>query len=470
MALFATLLHGRLLRNDRLARVDNQVREAANILLASDLNRYREVEFEKVDKILSDELGESRIGKLFVIRDLSGKIIFQSVGAKLLPIKNIPYDSEWITLYNREKLIRVLNIPLPNIPDRTLQVGLVVDNSLISPAYFSPGNLFFVGSIFLLGWITAWALTSTLLRPISQLVNFISSISPESALALPPLPKELARFKHVPKKRDELRRLVDSFSSLMEKVNRGYKLSRVWSYQMAHELKTPLAIMEGEIANARKTGEIKPELAQALLKELMEASETVTEFLTWAELEGASTQKNLYAVSARTILCDIQRRLANKFNGRLVVNVENDFYVLSNLQHFEHLLMNLVTNALLYSPLGTPVEISSPAPQMIRIADRGPGMPRQVLERIGEPFNRDDSVRSTRTKGHGLGLAYVHSVCKLYAWKIDISSSAQGTEIYLRFPDPAEDSAEEVLPAASVMKERKAGLTLKGNAWEETTQ
>ncbi|MGZ3695293.1 MAG: sensor histidine kinase [Bdellovibrionota bacterium] len=443
VALGATLLHGQLLKNDRILRMDWQLREAANALQDSNFASSQTIDSLRGDNIINELLADSRIGKLFVVRDKSGRPIFESASVTLLSIKDIPRSPEWISMYRNGKFIRILNLQVRNFPDRTLQVGLVVDNSLISPAIFSGGNFFFVGSIFLLGSISAWALTSTLLRPISQFVNFITSISHESSLGIPALPKELLGFRSTQKKGDELRRLLDSFSSLIEQVNRGYKLSRIWSYQMAHEMKTPLAIMEGEISNALKRGELKPELATALQQELMEVSETVTEFLTWAELEGASAQKNLYAVSAHTTLVDIKRRLTTKFGGRLEIEIASDFYVLSNIQHFEHLLMNLITNALLYSPGETAVEVYSPAPQTIRIVDHGPGFPQAVLERIGEPFNRDDSVRTTPAKGNGLGLAYVRSVCRLYDWKFEINSSISGTEINLLFPDLAEDSLEE---------------------------
>jgi signal transduction histidine kinase len=456
VALGATLLHGQLIRSDRLARMDQQIIEAAEKIYASSFSRSDPADFNKADKILSDELGDQRIGKLFVLRDADGKELFKGASAKLLPLKELPMNSEWVTLYSQGKLIRIYNHSIPNFPNRILQVGLIIDNSLISPAIFSPGNLLFVASIFLLGLISSWALTSTLLRPISQLVDFISNISPESSLAMPLLPDDLILLRGNTKKRDELQRLVDSFSSLMEKVNRGYKLSRVWSYQMAHELKTPLAIMEGEISNARKKGELSSDLAKALLKELMEASETVTAFLTWAELEGANSQTNLYAVSAKNTLANIRQRLNGNFGERLQINIQSDFYVVSNLQHFEHLLLNLITNALAYSPVDQNVEVLSPSSRFIRVIDRGPGISPQVLERLGEPFNRGSTLRSNQSKSHGLGLAYVHSVCRIHSWKLEINSTPQGTEITVIFPDLTEDSLEE--PVKGSKQNQKHGV------------
>lgn len=441
----ATLLHGHLLRKDRVTRVDQQMRDAGEKILRSDLLRLQNPEYARVDQMLSDELGDSRIGKFFAIRTHGGEIIFESMGAKLFNLRSTPAETEWFTLYQNGKWIRVLNLQLPNIPSRVLQVGIALDNALISPDYFSSANLMFLACIFVLGLATAWGLTSFLLHPLSQLVKFISGISLESSISLPALPPELTRLRHGAKtgRKDELKQLIESFSSLMERVNRGYKLSRAWSYQMAHELKTPLAIMEGEITAARKNGELPPETAERLLQELMAASTAVTEFLTWAELEGAAEQRNLYALPAHTTLSDLQNRLANKFPGRIQLKLENNFYVFSNLQHFEHLLLNLASNALHYSPLGSVVEISTPHPQEIRVRDLGAGIPPKVLERIGEPFNRGGAPRNNLSRGHGLGLAYVRSVCRLYGWTFQIQPQQPGTEIILQFPDLAEESTDE---------------------------
>lgn len=451
VALGASFVHGRLLRSDRLARMDIQIRDAANNLLDTDLDRTENKDFERIDNLLTAQLGDARIGKLFALRDADGKVIFQSTGAKLLSFQDLPVNPEWVTLYQNGKLVRLLNVHFQGARARTLQVGLVMDNSIIAPAFFSQGNLFFGAFIILLGTVAAWTLTSTLLRPISQLVQFISGISPESGIAIPPLPRELDRLKRGSKESDELRGLLDSFSALTERVNRSYKLSRVWSYQMAHELKTPLAIMEGEIALARKKGVLPSDLADSLLCEVMASSEIVTDFLTWAELEGASAKKNLYANSVRSVLTGLQRRFSNKFSGRLELKIENDFYVLANSQHLENLLANLISNALIYSPESEKVTVSTPAPNTLCISDCGPGIPAQVLERYGEPFNRAESVKKSHTKGNGLGLAYVQSVCRLYLWDVEVASHGKGTDVILRFPSSADEFVAEARPASEVV-------------------
>ncbi len=429
VAIGATFLHGFLIYKERYDLVDQQVRDTASALLDSEINGLRKIEIERVEEILSEELGETRIGKFFIIRNALGEKIFESTSARLLPVKYVPQNPQWISIKEKGKFIRILNLKLPRIPDRTLQVGVVIDDGLISPNYFSFANLAFIGIIFLLGLGAAWGLTSTLLQPISKFVEFITSITRESPLPLPQPPKLSGNQN----RRDELVKLIEGFSLLVEKVNRSHKLSRSWSYQMAHELKTPLAVAEGEIASAKRSGEISPKVAARVSNELMEASETVTDFLTWAELDGISAKRNLFAVSARKAILEIQQRLAIKYSERLKITAESDFYVLASPQHFEHMILNLILNALQYSPDNREVEVNLDSSGVLTIRDFGNGIPKEVLERIGEPFNKGDSY-SKSAKGHGLGLAYVQSVCNLYGWKIEIQTGSGGSTITLYLP------------------------------------
>lgn len=437
VAVGATFLHGYLLHRERLELLDGQVREAATALLDSEINRARNLDLDRVEEILSEELGESRIGKFFVIRNAAGEILFENNSATLLPWREIPENPQWVTIQEKGMFLRVLNLKLPKIPDRTLQVGIVMEQSLLQPTYFSFTNLAFVGIIFVLGLGAAWGLTSTLMRPISRLVEFISGIVQDSALTLPPLPRGLARLA-AHQRNDELSRLVDSFGHLLEKINRGQKLSRAWSYQMAHELKTPLAIAEGEITGAQRSGELGAERAGRLRAELMAASETVTAFLTWAELEASAGRPSLYAVSAEKTLSGLQQRLTARFGNRITLKVAQDFYVLAGVQHLEHLLLNLIQNALLYSPTETPVHVEIAQRRRIEIRDFGPGISPKVLERLGDPFNRGDH---SPNGGHGLGLAYVSSVCKLYGWRIALHAADPGTCIVLEFPSNEDEES-----------------------------
>lgn len=435
VALGATSLHGLVLKEERLALIDQQVRDAATALLDSELNGRPVTDNDRVEEILSDELGETRIGKFFVLRNAEGHVLYESGSVRLLPVREIPRRPQWVTLRAKGRFIRVLNLELPRVPDRALQVGIVVDESLVDPNYLSTSNLSFAAFILLLGLLAAAVLTSTLLRPLSLLVEYIAGISPEARAGLPSLPPALRRIADRALPRDELRRLLESFSALWAKIDRTQKLSRVWSYQMAHELKTPLAVMEAEIARGKGAAEISGPAAEALRHELWEASETVSAFLTWAELEGAGSDPSAdrHAISVHKTAALVAERLSKTEPGRVELRIDEDFRVFASPPHFEHMLLNLVSNALNHSAPGSKVVVHTEAAGKLVITDEGPGIPERVLSRWGEPFNKGESGR----RGHGLGLAYVQSVAKLYGWSVEPKSSPRGTEIHLNLSPPS---------------------------------
>ncbi len=433
-----SVLHGELLRHEKIDLIDQQVRETASALLDSELGDLRKIAFERVDAIISEELGENRIGKFFIIRNNAGDILFESAAVRLLPLIEVPRTPRWISIHKNGLYIRILNLELPRINDRTLQVGVLIDEALISPRYFSKSNTLFTGAIVAVGLLSAWILTSLLMRPISQLSSFVQNAAGGAGgkNGLPPLPGYLKKYATKSRaSRDELYNLLRSFETLIERVNKDYRLSRFWSYQMAHELKTPMALIEAQMAEGVTQNKVSEQVAESVLSEVFGISETITSFLTWAETENASIGSQLFVVRAGQVTADCIRRLNAYYDGRLGLELKSDFDIMANIQHLEHALNNLAVNALKYSPSDKPVTIEI-GDHSIAFIDSGPGIPPDVLERLGEPFNRGGMTSNLIGKrSNGLGLALIHSISKLYGWKIGIESSAKGTIIRLTFPN-----------------------------------
>lgn len=437
-------LHSLFLRQERIRLIDQQVRETATALLDSEFAELKRTEFARAEEIISEELGESRIGKFFVVRNDAGDVIFQSSSAHVLALEQIAREPQWVTMEDEEQYIRVLNLKLPRIPGRTLQVGLVIDRELLSPSYLSAPFLMFIGTTISLGLLVAWFLTSTLLKPIHALADFVeeTAISASRAKELPMLPEKLRARKKGLKSGDEFHKLLAGLEFLIGKINKGYQLSRFWSYQMAHELKTPMAIVEAEIENARRGGKIDEVVATSIQSEILQVSETISSFLAWAEVENSKGHKNLFAIRASKLVANQVRRFGGAGAGRLVIDVRSDFYILSSLQQAEQLLQNLIANALVYSPPDTPIQVVV-LDHKIRIADEGPGIPFPVLARLGEPFNKGEALSGTKSGGHGLGLAFVQSVAKLHNWELNIQSNRSGTVIEIDFPSIQDEDHDD---------------------------
>lgn len=429
-------IHSEFLKRERLALIDEQIRATAIALVDSQLGDLRKIDFDHAEEIISEELGENRIGKFFIIRNNQGDVVFESTGAKVLPLIEVPRQPMWVQMKTPGGFIRVLNLQLHRIHDRTLQVGVFVDKKIFSPSYLSGSSLVFLLVVLILGFAASLFLTSFLLKPVARLEAFLTNLI--ERLKVSPLlantPKTLSP-KASPSSKDEFERLVAGLDTLIDKVNRNYRLSRAWAYQMAHELKTPLAILQLEAERLRRENSLDEGQIRPLLLESEKISETIHSFLSWAELENAGHPRRIFANKLSSVIQSFRERMGTEGGGgsRVVVDVKSDPVVFADRSHLEQLVSNLISNALLHASGENSVFVKIDD-HSLTVADSGPGIPHEVIERIGEPFNRGDS----KARGHGLGLAWVSSICRFYSWRMHISSDERGTAITVSFPDEAD--------------------------------
>jgi signal transduction histidine kinase len=427
-------LYEYVLKQERLQLIDRQIRDAASILLDSDLVALRTIDFHRVEEILNQELGEDRIGKFFIIRNANDEVLFQSLSAKLLPIKNIPRNEQWVSYKNHDQFIRVLNLNLPKIPDRSLQVGFVIDENILSSDFLSNDKLLFIFFIFLAGITVSWFLARKLLQPISVLSDYIDRLAEnkDGRLELPQLPPSISSLTKNGAKNDDFKKLVSSFEKLTDRVNKGYKLSRFWSYQMAHELKTPMAVIEAITSDAARRAKIDDETAKKIVAEVLLVSDTISSFLNWAEVENTGSPTTLHVNRVSKTIDALLARLQATYPHRIELRLHQDFSIYSNMQQLEQMLSNLIINACDYSSQKVIIDVDT---HKISIIDSGDGFSQNVLDRLGEPFNSGGLTTTSGNSGSGLGLAYVKSVCHLYNWELHIESSSNGSTIYLKFPE-----------------------------------
>lgn len=426
------LLHSVFLKQERLELIDQQVRETASALVDSDLGGLKQVNFDQADEIISEELGETRIGKFFIIRNQSGDVIFETLSAKLLPIAEVPRSPQWVQINVKGKFIRILNLQLPRFPDRTLQVGLVLDESIVNPDYISKSTIIFILTIIFIGLTVSWVSTTFLLRPIAELEKFLSSVSEKSKYQtkLPSIPENLkaanSKFSN-----DEFERMVAVLDNLIGRVNKNYELSRLWAYQMAHELKTPLSILKLQVENIAKKQNLTIDEIEPITVEEKKISDTINSFLAWAELENSTKQQHLFINKVSESIESVCIRLFRDSKRPIHKGTQSNFSIVANPQHLEQLISNILSNAHNYTEVDKPIYIET-FDRALVIRDSGSGISQDVISRLGEPFNRGE-YKIHRSEGHGLGLAWVKSICKIYDWEVLIKSDSHGTEVKIDF-------------------------------------
>jgi signal transduction histidine kinase len=231
---------------------------------------------------------------------------------------------------------------------------------------------------------------------------------------------------------DEFSTLVENTNDLLERININYKMTRPWTYQLAHEIKTPLSILSFDVESL-STEELKDKSLITSMKDQIERiSIIVSQFLEWASVENTQQKDNLFALRIANSIETQCEGLERIFTGRLNYKTKEEFMVISNPQHLHQLINNLLTNALNYSPKESEVLIET-FDNILRVTDSGNSIPAEVVERIGQPFNCGPQLPLLKHKLSGLGLAWINTITKIYNWNLDIQSGVSGTVITIKF-------------------------------------
>ncbi len=271
------------------------------------------------------------------------------------------------------------------------------------------------------------------LRPVADMARTIRQITAESlSLRLKP-----------PATRDETRELADLFNAMLARLEDSFLSERRFIQDVSHELKTPLTILKGELEVALKKARTAGEYAailQSNLEETEKMAKIVGDLLTLARFDNREVRLE----HARVDLWGLLKKTSDSLAGlalRAGVMVElssggADIGTDADSGQLGRLFMNLLDNAIKYSPAGGTVGISvqlegrRPA---VRITDNGSGIPAGDLPHIFKRFYRADAARSSG--GFGLGLAIAKSIADAHGAEIKAESApGRGSAFTVIFP------------------------------------
>lgn len=236
---------------------------------------------------------------------------------------------------------------------------------------------------------------------------------------------ELARgnFSHrvrVPPSDDEVARLARSFNRMAAQLGDLERLRREFIANVSHELRSPLTSMRGFLQGILD-GTVAPSDRHRYLElafdETLRLSRLVNDLLDLAALEAGEVQFDLAALdpaeAARRAAAKMEPQAAAKGLTLAVDAAEGLPAVLADPDRLEQVLINLLDNAVRFTPPGGSVTISvRPAPGgvALAVADTGPGLAPEELERVWERFYKGDRARTRGAGGTGLGLPIVRQL------------------------------------------------------------
>lgn len=284
----------------------------------------------------------------------------------------------------------------------------------------------------LLGGALAYFVSGRALKPLRAFAAQVERVQPDNL-------SEIRLSEDVP---TELQRCSASFNDMISRLGEGFSAQRQFTGNAAHELRTPLALMQAQIELfiSEHSG-LQPETAEllGLLQEQTERMSRMTKvLLEMSELRSVPCGDAVeLGPLSEEVLTDLAPLAENK---GIALNCAGDALVIGSDTLLYRLVFNLVENAIHYSRPGSTVNVSisdsdSDSHVLLRVKDEGPGIPKKYRESIFQPFFRLDKSRSRAYGGAGLGLALVWEIATLHGGTVEVEASSEnGTTMLVSLP------------------------------------
>ena len=295
---------------------------------------------------------------------------------------------------------------------------------------FTATNWYITAAVTLLSGILAYFVSGHALRPLRSFVAKVERVQPNN----------LGDMKITEEVLPDFRQFADSFNQMLDRLDEGFAVQRQFAGNAAHELRTPLALMQAQLELfSAEHPDVRPETAD-FLRLLGEQTERMTQMtktlLEMSALRAVPCNDRIeIAPMVEEIFTDLAP-LAEKRGISLVQ--EGDGVITGSDTLIYRLLFNLTENAIRYNrPNGTVCISTSEEEkaQVIRIADTGCGIPEAHWRSIFQPFFRVDKSRSREYGGVGLGLSLVWEIASLHGGSVQVEKSSEdGTTIAVEIP------------------------------------
>ena len=295
---------------------------------------------------------------------------------------------------------------------------------------FSTTNWYITLAVTLFGGVLAYFVSGHALKPLRSFAAQIENVQPNN------LPDMKINEDVLP----EFQQFSSSFNSMIDRLDEGFTAQRQFTGNAAHELRTPLALMQAQIELfSAEHPDVAPETAEflSLLQEQTERMSQMTKtLLQMSELRTVPCNDSIeLAPMVEEIFADLAP-LAEEKN--IALTCDGDGVLTGSDTLIYRMIFNLTENAIRYNCSDGSVHISvhdDGNNLQIRVKDTGSGISEQYRESIFQPFFRVDKSRSRAHGGVGLGLALVWEIAALHGGTVKCEESSEtGTVMLVTLP------------------------------------
>ena len=310
-------------------------------------------------------------------------------------------------------------------PDEELTI--VVDGA---QGRFRTTNWYITAAVMLLSGVLTYFVSGRALKPLRSFASQVEQVQLNN----------LADMRIDEDAISEFRQLRRSFNQMLERLNNAFAAQRQFTGNAAHELRTPLALMQAQLELfSSEHPDVLPETAEFLTL-LREQTERLTQMTkTLLEMSNLQQVARNERIQLAPMIEEIFTDLAPLAEKRgVTLDAEGDGSLIGSDALIYRLLFNLTENAVKYNRPGGSVRVELAQGQekcIIRVSDTGCGIPEEYQRSIFHPFFRVDKSRSREYGGAGLGLSLVWEIANLHGGSVWVEeSSDKGTTIAVGLP------------------------------------
>ncbi len=339
--------------------------------------------------------------------------------------------------------LRVLSVPL-KVGDRQvgiLQVG--ASRSLVDTAQQSLLSVLAITALISMtvAGLAGWLSTGQALAPLQTVTKTATLITRADDLS-----------RRIPLKGppgDEVGQLILAFNQTLERLEKLFNTQRRFLADVSHELRTPLTVIKGNASLMRHMKVADEEALGSIEQEVDRLSRMVGDLLLLAQAELGKLPLDLHPVELDTVLLEVWQQMHVLAGDKLQMHVAeiDQMQVVGDRDRLKQVLVNLVGNAIKYTPAGGQVNVRlSKIDNQARlaIADTGQGIPAEDLPHIFERFYRTEKARTRRDgSGFGLGLSIAYWIVRNHGGRIEVElKEGQGTTFYVWLPLATQEKAQ----------------------------
>ncbi len=433
--------------------------------LAAELLRPESLQFSLggIRVTLPERLATFQTASTFVvIVDKEKQFIFSSSNlanfAEVLDENGFSTEPIYNLVQQRGASLRVLTVPVRSTADSTqevlgyIQVARLLDNyetfNRVLVIAVLIGFSAATASLFLAVW-----LTPSLFKPLEDIAGVARQITRADDLS-----------RRVPDigRNDEIGVLASAFNQTLERLERLFQTQQRLLADVSHELRTPLTAIRGNLDLMRRMGEGNPESLAIIQEEVERMTRLVGDLLLLARADAGNLPLERKPVELDNVLFEVYRQvnLIPKSVDVVVTEVDQ-VCVLGDVDRLKQLLLNLIDNAIKYTPAGGKVSLSLSKKDgwaRLEVSDTGVGIPQEDLPYIFDRFYRVNKGRDRRQGGSGLGLSIAKWIAQAHGGNIRVTSTiGQGSTFLLHLP--AYQERNELL-SANDLDQTRPGLKL----------